>query len=156
METSAAFPLVSTPIVLTANQGACQCKEPDWLTAHVVTPRRRRQCAPMPVALCAGLGGRAAAARVDRGWDCKEVKRFVGEASFAILPDGMRDALDEVPTPLKLETAQVDMVIEAGRLATRMTPAFNGFLASLAGNDAESRMQDGIAAGGRRVAPLGT
>jgi len=49
------------------------------------------------------------------GWVCKDVKRFVGEASFAILPDGMRDALDEVPTPLKLETAQVDMVIEAGR-----------------------------------------
>jgi len=37
-----------------------------------------------------------------------------------------------------------------------MTPEFNEFLASLAGNDAESRMQDGIAAGGRRVAPLGT
>lgn len=89
------------------------------------------------------------------GWDCKDVKLFVGEASFASLPDPMRDKLDKVPTRLKLEVAQVDMVIEAGRLATRSTPEFNGFLASLEGNDVEGRIEAGIAAGGRRVAPLG-
>ena len=62
--------------------------------------------------------------------------------------------LDAVPTRLKLPEAQVDIVIEAGRQATRATPEFNGFLASLTGNDVDSRIQTGIAAGGRRVMPL--
>jgi predicted acylesterase/phospholipase RssA len=88
------------------------------------------------------------------GWDCKDVKLFVGEASFASLPAAMRDDLNKVPTRLKLKTAEVDMVIAAGRLATRMTPEFNGFIASLAGNGVEGRIKDGIAAGGRRVVPL--
>jgi NTE family protein len=87
-------------------------------------------------------------------WDCKDVKLFVGEASFASLPTALRDQLDAVPTRLKLPEAQVDMVIEAGRQATRLTPEFNGFLASLTGNDVDNRIQDGIAAGGRRVTPL--
>ncbi|NJM84402.1 MAG: patatin-like phospholipase family protein [Tabrizicola sp.] len=89
------------------------------------------------------------------GWDCKDVKLFVGEASFANLPDGMRDQLDRVPTRLKLKTAEVDAVIAAGRLATRQTPEFNGFLASLTGNDVETRIEAGIVAGGRRVTPIG-
>ena len=89
-----------------------------------------------------------------QGWDCKDVKLFVGEASFASLPTALRDQLDAVPTRLKLPTQQVDMVIEAGRQATRLTPEFNGFLASLTGNDVDARIQDGIAAGGRRVTPL--
>ena len=89
------------------------------------------------------------------GWDCKDVKLFVGEASFASLPADMRDEMNQVPTRLKLDTDQVDKVIAAGRLATRLTPEFNGFLASLEGNDVDSRIQDGIAAGGRRVVPVG-
>jgi predicted acylesterase/phospholipase RssA len=89
------------------------------------------------------------------GWDCKDVKLFVGEASFANLATDRRDRLNDVPTRLKLDPAEVDMVIEAGRLATRMTPEFNGFLASLEGNEVEDRIEDGIAAGGRRVMPLG-
>lgn len=89
-----------------------------------------------------------------QGWDCTDVKIFVGEASFASLPKDQRDRLDAVPTRLKLPEAQVDMVIEAGRLATRATPEFNGFLASLAGNNVDARIQEGIAAGGRRVLPV--
>ncbi len=89
------------------------------------------------------------------GWDCKDVKLFVGEASLARLPTDMRDAMNEVPTRLKLPETEVDLAIEAGRLATRMTPEFNGFLASLAGNDVDSRIEEGIASGGRRVMPLG-
>ena len=88
------------------------------------------------------------------GWDCKDVKLLVGEASFAKLPTEMRDQLDAVPTRLKLPTVQVDMVIKAGRMATRLSPEFNGLLASLTGNDVDARIQDGIAAGGRRVVPL--
>lgn len=85
------------------------------------------------------------------GWDCKDVKLFVGEASFASLAKDMRDAVNQVPTRLKLDTAQVDAVISAGRMATRLTPEFNGFLASVAG-DVEARI---AAEGKRRVVPLG-
>lgn len=88
------------------------------------------------------------------GWDCKDVKLFADEVSLASLPPAMRGALNKVPTRLKLETAQVDMVIETGRLATRMPPEFHGFLASLSGNAVEARIEEGIAAGGRRVMPL--
>lgn len=84
------------------------------------------------------------------GWDCTDVKLFVGEASFASLAKDMRDAVNQVPTRLKLDTAQVDAVISAGRMATRLTPEFNGFLASVAG-DVEARI---AAEGKRRVVPL--
>ncbi len=89
------------------------------------------------------------------GWDCKDVKLFVGEVSFANLPTEMRDEVDKVPTRLKMPEAQVDLVIEASRLATRLTPEYNGFLASLSGNGVDQRIEDGIAAGGYRVVPVG-
>lgn len=88
------------------------------------------------------------------GWDCSDLKLFIGQASFEGLPAPMRKELNTVPTRLKLKTEQVDMVIEAGRLATRQTPEFNGFLASLEGNDVEARIERGIAAGGRRIVPM--
>ena len=84
------------------------------------------------------------------GWDCRDVKLFVGEVSFASLPVAMRDGLDKVPTRLRLAPADVDRVIEAGRLATRMSPEFQGFLAALDGNAVETR----IDAGSRRILPL--
>ena len=86
---------------------------------------------------------------------CQTQKLFVGEVSFANLPTEMRDRVDTVPTRLKLPEAQVDLVIEASRLATRLTPEYNGFLASLTGNDVDQRIEDGIAAGGYRVVPVG-
>lgn len=89
------------------------------------------------------------------GWDCADLKLFIGQASFEGVPEAMRKELNKVPTRLKLKTDEVDMVIEAGRLATRATPEFNGFLASLDGNDVESRIASGIAKGGRRIAPVG-
>lgn len=105
------------------------------------------RCA-LPLAEVRRLRGNA------EGWDCADVKLFVGEASFASLPKDQRDRLDAVPTRLKLPEAQVDMVIAAGRLATRLSPEFNGFLASLDGNSVDARIQKGIAAGGRRVTPV--
>ena len=89
------------------------------------------------------------------GWDCKDVKIFVGEASFADLPAEMKEAMNKVPTRLKLPQGDVDLSIKAGRLATRMTPEVNGFLASLEGNPVEARIDAGVASGGRRVVPLG-
>mgnify|MGYP003607999592 FL=1 len=88
------------------------------------------------------------------GWDCKDIKIFVGQASFEGVDPAMRAKLNKVPTRLRLKTDEVDLVIEAGRLATRSTPEFNGFLGSLAGNSVESRIEKGIAAGGRRLAPV--
>ena len=88
------------------------------------------------------------------GWDCKDIKIFVGQASFEGVDSAMRAKLNKVPTRLRLKTDDVDLVIEAGRLATRSTPEFNGFLGSLAGNSVESRIEKGIAAGGRRLAPV--
>lgn len=87
------------------------------------------------------------------GWDCTDLKLFIGQASFEGTPSDMRDKLNKVPTRLKLKTDEVDLVIEAGRLATRSSPEFNGFLASLDGNDVDARIQKGIAAGGRRIVP---
>ncbi|MFC3084741.1 patatin-like phospholipase family protein [Tabrizicola soli] len=89
------------------------------------------------------------------GWDCRDVKLFVGEASFASLPSDLRDEMNRVPTRLKLEGDQIDKVIAAGRMAVRATPEFNGFLASLDGNAVETRIEAGIASGGRRVLPVG-
>jgi NTE family protein len=62
------------------------------------------------------------------GWDCKDVKLFVGQASFDDLPDAMQARLNAIPTRLRLETEQVDLAIQAGRLATRQNPDLNGFL----------------------------
>ncbi|MCU0899556.1 MAG: patatin-like phospholipase family protein [Cypionkella sp.] len=106
------------------------------------------RCA-LPLAAVRRLRGTTA------GWDCRDVKLFVGQASFETLPKSMRDQLNTVPTRLRLNPDQVDLVIEAGRLATRATPEFNGFLASLSGNAVEDRIAAGIAAGGRRITPLG-
>ncbi|MEX0285609.1 MAG: patatin-like phospholipase family protein, partial [Paracoccaceae bacterium] len=65
------------------------------------------------------------------GWDCADLKLFVGQVSFAALDSDRRDDLDEVPTRLRLETEQVDAVIAAGLDATRLNPDFNGFLRSI-------------------------
>ena len=65
------------------------------------------------------------------GWDCTDVKLFVGEVSFAALDNERRDRLNEIPTRLRLPTEEVDMVIQAGRDATRLNPELLGFLSSL-------------------------
>jgi NTE family protein len=87
------------------------------------------------------------------GWDCADVKLFVGQANFEGVEAAMRDRLNRIPTRLRLRPDEVDLAIEAGRLATRASPEFNGFLASLDGNAVEDRIAAGIARGGRRIAP---
>mgnify|MGYP001627780058 CR=1 FL=1 len=62
------------------------------------------------------------------GWDCRDVKFFVGQVSFRGVPDEMRDELDQIPTRLRLAPEQVDMAIEAGRLSTRQNAQVQGFL----------------------------
>jgi NTE family protein len=101
----------------------------------------------------------AAEARRLRGkggaWDCADVKLFVGMANFDAVSPPMQAALNKVPTRLRLSPQDVDLVIEAGRIATQNAPEFNGFVQSLNGNSLETRIKAGIAAGGRRVVPIG-
>jgi NTE family protein len=87
------------------------------------------------------------------GWDCADVKLFVGQANFDGVDPAMREELDRIPTRLRLKTEEVDLAIAAGIAATRASSEFNGFVAALSGNDIEARIAKGIAAGGRRIAP---
>lgn len=89
------------------------------------------------------------------GWDCRDVKLFVGQANADALPAEMRARLNKVPTRLRLKPDEVDLSIEAGKTATLATPEFNGFLAALGENGIERRIAEGIARGGRRIAPSG-
>ncbi|MDA7427398.1 patatin-like phospholipase family protein [Primorskyibacter aestuariivivens] len=89
------------------------------------------------------------------GWDCKDVKFFVGQVSFRGLPDDMRDELDEIPTRLKLPVEQVDLAIEAGRLSTRQNAEVQGFLRAAGFIDTDALLAgrgDGPAP--RRIAPI--
>ena len=82
------------------------------------------------------------------GWDCRDVKLFIGEVSFKALDQEMQDDLNAIPTRLKLKTEQVDLAIAAGRMATEMNPEFNGFKRA-------SRLEAASVpgAGGRGIAP---
>lgn len=64
------------------------------------------------------------------GWDCRDLKLFVGVIGFDDLEPDRKARLDAVPTRLKLDEREVDMVIAAGRDATAINPALNGFLRS--------------------------
>lgn len=86
------------------------------------------------------------------GWDCADLKLFVGQVSFELLDAARQDQLNTVPTRLRLETAQVDMVIKAGIDATRLTPEFNGFLSALK----QDRDAPQVPAGATRITPSGS
>lgn len=73
------------------------------------------------------------------GWDCRDVKLFLGEIRFDQLDSASQARLNVVPTRLKLSTANVDLTIAAGREATRRNPGFNGFLRSIEGFSAAGR-----------------
>ncbi len=66
-----------------------------------------------------------------RGWDCRDVKLFVGQVSFDGLDQDTQAQLNEIPTRLRLKESQVDLAIDAGRRSTRQNPEFNGFLRSI-------------------------
>lgn len=70
-----------------------------------------------------------------RGWNCRDLKFFVGLVSFDALDEDQQQELNEIPTRLRLKTEQVDMAIEAGRTAARLNPEWNGFLRASPGHD---------------------
>ena len=62
------------------------------------------------------------------GWNCKDVKFFVGRISFDQLGPDRSAALNAVETRLKLPPDQVDMLIDAGRDALKANKVFREFL----------------------------
>ena len=65
-----------------------------------------------------------------KGWDCRDIKFFVGKISFEEFDRERREKLNEIPTRLRLKTEQVDLAIEAGREATLTNPEVRGFMLS--------------------------
>ena len=90
------------------------------------------------------------------GWKCDDLKFFVGLISFRGLPTPMQRRLDDIPTRLRLETDEVDLAIEAGRLATRENPEFNGFLVAseIEGDAPAARTRRKPPAGARLIVPV--
>ena len=62
------------------------------------------------------------------GWNCKDVRFFVGRVSFDQLAPDRAAALNAVETRLRLPPQQVDMLIEAGRDALKGNAMFRAFL----------------------------
>jgi NTE family protein len=65
------------------------------------------------------------------GWNCRDVKFFVGRVAFDQLDPQRRIALNAVETRFVLPPQQVDMLIDAGRDALKANGTFRSFLGSL-------------------------
>jgi hypothetical protein len=67
------------------------------------------------------------------GWNCRDVKIFVGRIAFDQLDPERAAALNAVETSFKLPPEKVEMVIAAGHDALKYNAIFRSFLTSLAG-----------------------
>jgi NTE family protein len=65
------------------------------------------------------------------GWNCRDVKFFVGRVAFDQFDPQRQAALNTVETRFVLPPQQVDMLIDAGRDALRSNLAFHSFYESL-------------------------
>lgn len=65
------------------------------------------------------------------GWNCRDLKFYVGRIGFDQLERERAADLERVPTRFHLPPEQVDSVIEAGRDALRASPTFRSFAAGL-------------------------
>ncbi len=70
------------------------------------------------------------------GWNCRDVKFFIGRVSFEQFDAQRAAALNAVETRLVLPPEQVDLLIDAGRDALKSNIAFRAFLGSLGGTPA--------------------
>ena len=68
--------------------------------------------------------------RVPAGWDCRDLKFFVGRINFDQLGRQRATELNSVPTRFKLTPEEVETVVAAGRDALRTNPTFRAFLAN--------------------------
>ena len=67
------------------------------------------------------------------GWNCKDLKFFIGRVGFEQLGPARAAALNAVETLFKLPPDHVDMLIAAGRDAVRNNVTFRSFLNSMPG-----------------------
>jgi predicted acylesterase/phospholipase RssA len=65
------------------------------------------------------------------GWNCKDLRFFIGRLGFDQLDPARAAVLETVPTRFQLPPQQVDDVIAAGRDVLRASPAFRAFAASM-------------------------
>lgn len=65
------------------------------------------------------------------GWNCSDLKFFVGRVGFDQLEQARAADLEVIPTRFRLPPEQVDAVIDAGRDALRASPTFRSFASSL-------------------------
>ena len=67
------------------------------------------------------------------GWNCRDLKFFVGRVSFDQLDDQRAAKLNAIETAFKLPPDQIDMLISAGHDAVKGSGVFNAFLNSMGG-----------------------
>ena len=65
------------------------------------------------------------------GWNCHDLKFFVGRIGFDQLDPARAAELETIPTRFRLPPDQVDAVIAAGRDALRSNPAFRAFAGTM-------------------------
>jgi NTE family protein len=65
------------------------------------------------------------------GWNCHDLKLFVGRVGFDQLDPARAAELETIPTRFRLPPEQVDSVIAAGRDALRNNPAYRSFASGL-------------------------
>jgi NTE family protein len=65
------------------------------------------------------------------GWNCKDLKFFIGRLTFEELSPERAGRLNDIKTTLRLPPDQVDMLIAAGHDALKSSPVFRAFLQSL-------------------------
>ena len=65
------------------------------------------------------------------GWNCHDLKFFVGRLGFDQLDSSRAKELEAIPTRFRLPPEQVDSVIAAGGEALRVNPTFRAFAGSL-------------------------
>ncbi|KIZ39190.1 MULTISPECIES: patatin-like phospholipase family protein [Rhodopseudomonas] len=65
------------------------------------------------------------------GWNCRDLKFFIGRLGFDQLDPARAALLEAVPSRFHLPPQQVDEVIAAGRDVLRVSPVFKAFAASM-------------------------
>jgi NTE family protein len=65
------------------------------------------------------------------GWNCHDLKFFVGRLGFDQLDPARAADLEAIPTRFRLPPEQVDSVIAAGQDALRSSPTFRAFAGSM-------------------------
>jgi NTE family protein len=65
------------------------------------------------------------------GWNCRDLKFYVGRIGFDQLDQARAAELELIPTRFRLPPEQVDSVISAGADALRASPTFRSFAAGL-------------------------